>query len=381
MFVTQTHVASMYRVVATLVTLSVLLWNIGAWATAEAANVMEFTDLLSDSAPGVGSNHTISFRSPTQDIDGAETITLTFPDGATDFDLSTIGQEDIDLLIDGVNEAAANWSVSTTTFTIVLTMAGASIPSTSTSTILIGTHATNEGSPDSQIINPSGSNQSYELTVQGPSDTGATRVAIVDTVTVTASVATEFDFVVTGWATSTPVNGTSTTRNASATLIPFGELVANEIETIAQRLQVTTNARNGFVVTVEQDGNLRSATGADIDGFDDGSYNDDPSIAAGNWSAPGENITLENTWGHWGLSSMDDLNSSEFQTCPQAATGGCWVAASTTPREIFTHDGPADGLTNSSGSTTVSYQVEISPLQEAADDYSTTLTYIATPTF
>jgi hypothetical protein len=31
--------------------------------------------------------------------------------------------------------------------------------------------------------------------------------------------------------------------------------------------------------------------------------------------------------------------------------------------------------------TEVGYKIEITPLQEAADDYTTTLTYIATPTF
>jgi hypothetical protein len=139
---------------------------------------------------------------------------------------------------------------------------------------------------------------------------------------------------------------------------------------MAQRLNVTTNARNGFVVTVEQDQNLLSSTGADIDGFIDGAYTNTPAA----WAAPTNSIANENTWGHWGLTSDDDINTSEFGSA-------LFVAASTTPRQIFSHAGPSDGVTNDIGSTTIGYQIQISPLQEAGDDYTTVLTYIATPTF
>ncbi|NCO62191.1 hypothetical protein GW879_01920, partial [Candidatus Kaiserbacteria bacterium] len=120
-------------------------------------------------------------------------------------------------------------------------------------------------------------------------DTGRTRVAIVDTVLVTASVDTTFDFTVSGLATSTAVNGTSTTGLTTATTIPFGVLTSGAVKTMAQKLDVVTNARNGFVVTVEQDGNLQSSTGADVDGFIDGAYTDTPAV----WAAPTNNIADE----------------------------------------------------------------------------------------
>ncbi len=40
-----------------------------------------------------------------------------------------------------------------------------------------------------------------------------------------------------------------------------------------------------------------------------------------------------------------------------------------------------DGVTDDIGAAQVGYQIQITALQEAGDDYSTTLTYIATPTF
>jgi hypothetical protein len=194
----------------------------------------------------------------------------------------------------------------------------------------------------------------------------------VNYVEVTAVVNTIFNFVVAGTATSTSVNGTSTSGASTATTIPFGVLAPGGIYTLAQELTVETNAANGFVVTVEQDGNLQSSTGADIDGFIDAAYTNTP-VA---WIAPSNSLLNENTWGHWGLTS-DDSNhgGNEF------AGGDKWVAASTTPRAIFSHNDPADGVTQDAGSATVGYQVQITPLQEAGDDYNTTLMYIATPTF
>jgi hypothetical protein len=171
-------------------------------------------------------------------------------------------------------------------------------------------------------------------------------------------------------ATSTAVNGTTTTGSTSPTSINYGKLVAGIAERLSQRLNVTTNARSGFVVTVQESGPLQSSNGADIDSFSNGTNVNTPAV----WSAPTNNVSLENTWGHWGVTSSDDLNTSEF-------SGTKFVAASTTARQVFSHTGPADGTTANIGSTTVGYEIQITPLQEAADDYSTILTYIATPTF
>jgi hypothetical protein len=148
-------------------------------------------------------------------------------------------------------------------------------------------------------------------------------------------------------------------------------LSAGTASTAAQDLTVTTNAKNGFVVTVVADGQLDSATGADIDGFRNGNY--DSSATA--WEAPSALINDENTWGHWGITSDDTDYFAAEQT---------YVSASTTPVAIFSHDGPVDGATSPStgtSTTRVGYTVQISSLQEAADDYQAIVTYIATPTF
>jgi hypothetical protein len=241
--------------------------------------------------------------------------------------------------------------------------------------VRIGTNAVTGATGDTRITNPASAG-SYELTVNGSiPDSGQTRVAIIDDVVVTANVDTSFTFVISGVANGQTVNGSATTTatTTTATSVPFETLSAGTSKTLAQNLAVTTNAIQGFVVTVEQSQNLLSSTGADIDGFSNGAYNNTP-IA---WTSPTNSISggiPENTWGHWGITSEDNLNTDEFGT-------DLWVSASTTPRQVFTHNGPADGTTANIGSTRIGYQAQIGSLQEAADDYNTTLTYIATPTF
>lgn len=361
MFVIPTHVGFTHRVVAMLVACAVLLWSVGAYTTAQAANLVEVRNTLTESGPSVLSGHSFSFKLPVGSaLASGDDITITFPSGFTGVNTVVSGD-----LVVRVNAGAP---VTLTNFTAVgqvLTFDG--LIATSSPTITVVLAAT-------KVTNPA-SIQSYEFTITKPGDTGKTRVAIVNNVTVTAVVNTLFDFVVSGLATSTAVNGTSTTGSTTASQIPFGVLTQNQIYTMAQRLNVTTNAKNGFVVTVEQDGNLQSSTGADIDGFSNGSYVNTP-VA---WSVPTNSLLLENTWGHWGLTSNDsNLNGNEFNV---GGGGDRWVAASTTPRQVFSHTGPADGSTQDYGVATVGYQVQISPLQEAGDDYVTTLMYIATPTF
>ena len=343
------------RVVATLVACAVVLMSIGFYTTAQAANLVAVSDTLSDSAPSVQSAHRIAFELPVgSSLISSDSITIDFPSFTT---VNNVVLGDVTATVNGGAVTEANFSQTGTSFTFD------GITAASGDDIVVAVAAGN-------ITNPAAI-QSYEITVTTEDgDVGKTRVAIVNTVLVEAIVNTTFTFTITGTATSTAVNGVTTTGSTSPTSINFGTLVADDDEILAQRLNVTTNANNGFVVTVEQDGNLESANGAVIDSFTNGTNVNTPTA----WAVPSDNIALENTWGHWGLTSTDDLNANEF------GTNG-YVAASTTPRQIFAHNGPADGTTTDVGSSTVAYRIEITPLQEAADDYNTTLTYIATPTF
>lgn len=373
----------MLQAVSLVVSLAVLLWALGlpALNVVFAVNLTDVSDTLSDSDLGFKSNHTIAFETPTGVTNG-QTVVITFPVGFNlstssvtfaDIDVATSSSASLAADCTGSEQVSAGISGQDLTLTFC-SGDGGSIAPGGTMSILIGTNAT--GGVE-QITNPPVAD-SYELNILAGSDAGATQIVIIDDVVVTAAVDTVFDFTVSGFASATGINinGTSTNATSSATAIPFGTLVANQIKTAAQRLNVTTNAANGFAVTVFQSADFASVTGADIDSFTAGTYVNTP----GDWVSPSPTVGQENTYGHWGITSSDDLNTGEFQGCVGAANG-CWVAASTTPRQVFSATSSADGLAANVGSTTVGYQVEISALQEAADDYSTTLTYIATPVF
>ncbi len=368
--------------IATLTAIALVLWAVGAhmFTVAEAANLSYVKDTLSDSAPSSVSNHTIEFKSPTGvPLDG--TITVTFPQQFTG--TSSIAVGDIDLAVSGVDKtlvagapAAAQWGF-TWSGNVMTLDAGSSesVGTNATVTIQIGNNATFGATGVNQIINPTATT-SYQLAITaGVADTGKTMVAIVDNVLVTANVNTTLTFTVNGTTTGVTVNGSPTSTSAVSTSVtlPFGTLSANVSKTLAQDLTVATNALHGYVVTVEQDQNLQSATGADIDGFIDGAYTNSPTA----WVAPSNNISLENTWGHWGLTT----NDSTLLGAGLDFAANQWISASTTPRAVMAHNGPADGVTDDIGAAQVGYQIQITALQEAGDDYSTTLTYIATPTF
>lgn len=374
MFVLSRNVSAGYKVIATLLTATLVVGFFGYHHFAQAANVTNVADLLTDSDLSAVSNHTITFVTPSG-VAAAKTITITFPAG---FNLSTIVFGDVDFAVNGTDQtlaaspSGATWGAAVAGQTLTLTSGTGTLAPNATATIKIGTNATFGTTGTHQITNPS-TTGSYQIDIAGTmADSGHTRVAILPSVRVTASVDTSFNFTVTGLATSTTVNGTSTTNTSSSTTIPFGKLTAWQDKTLAQQLTVATNAIHGFVVTVAEDQHLLSSTGADIDNFVDGVTSATPV----NWAAPTNNINNENSWGHWGMTSEDTTTTRTNQF-----SSNKWVGVSTTPQVIFSHTGPADGTTAGVGKTKVGYQVEITPLQEAGDDYSTTLTYIATPTF
>ncbi len=372
------------QAIAAVATLAILLWSIGlpSFRFAEAASVTSFSDTLSDSAPSVGSNHTLSFVTPTGVTNG-QTITISLANGP--FVIGSTTFADIDVLDGATNLAVAascagaeQIGFATSTNLITLTFCsgdGGSIAAFGTTTIRIGTHATFGTTGTRQLRNPVVGSYAINLTA-GASDSGTTRVAIIAPVVVTAAVDTSFTFTVAGLSGGTNVNGLVTTGSSTATSIPFGVLTAGNASSAAQQLSVSTNSSYGFAVTVKTDQQLRSSNGADIDGFNNGSFATTP-IA---WVPPTQSISNENTWGHWGLTS----NDATFGVSDPFNVGGAgelFVSASTTPVQIFRHDGPSDGTTPNIGRASVAYQVQISALQEAGNDYTATLTYVATTVF
>jgi hypothetical protein len=219
------------------------------------------------------------------------------------------------------------------------------------------------------VRNPVGAG-SYSVTVSSyhlgaEIESSEMKVYIISDVTVTAHVAASLTF---GISTSTPatsVNGITVTGTTSPTQIDFGTIQtgpANK-ETMAQTLTVSTNAAAGYVVTVQQDHNLRSGSGAEIDSFIAG-----PAA----WADPAGTLAGgETTWGHMAVTSDD---ADYFGAAEYRGLSG------TTAMPIMAHTGASDGTTAGIGLAHVAYTIGITDLQEAGD-YSNKLTYICTPTF
>jgi len=144
---------------------------------------------------------------------------------------------------------------------------------------------------------------------------------------------------------------------------------------LAHDLAVITNASQGYTVTVAQTGPLQSTTGATIDGFINGSDTNTPTA----WQGPSGLIADPDTYGHWALTSDDATITA--RTGPGQFGSDQWVSPSTTPIAIMGHTGPSDGTTSGSGAARIGYQAAITALQEAGDDYTTTLRYVVTPVF
>lgn len=375
------------QAVAMTVGITLFLWSTGLptlFHTAEAAGITNASDTLSNSAPGVGSDHTISFTTA-NGLAVGETITLTFDDPSLNFDLTGVTEDDVDIDINGnatttaATASASEWGVDINTTTDVITLEAPSgatgvVASSSLIEIRIGTNAVDSGTGVNQITNPSATT-SYVIEIGGTmQDTGQVRVAVIDEVTVTASVDASLTFTVTGVGSGQAVNGTTTDLTSTSVALPFGTIPTNETRTLAHDLAVSTNASNGFTVTVETTGDLTSSTGGTINTFTNGTDISSPAT----WSSPTGAIANADSWGHWGITSDDTVIPAR---AADDFLSGEFIAATTTPSAIMGHDDVADGSTSGQGATRVGYQIEITDLQEAGDDYTTTLRYIATPSF
>ncbi|OGF40971.1 hypothetical protein A2531_04360 [Candidatus Falkowbacteria bacterium RIFOXYD2_FULL_34_120] len=253
------------------------------------------------------------------------------------------------------------------------------------------------GATSSQIIvtgvtNPNpGSATSYAIIIEKYSDevaSGGTleervevRVAILDDVWMTARVSSSLTFTVTGTTTPTLNNGIVCQNpvGTTASTTPFGTLTAGVPVTICQDLSVTSNASDGYTVTVEQSAELTN------DGLDTiNSFNNSPdgtgSTTAVAWTSPLNLLDQKHTYGHMGLTS-DDADLHSYGTGYNNFSTGNFVGLSdTNPMPVMHHTGPSLGTTPNIGYTTIAYRAEIGSLQEAGD-YETQITYICTPIY
>ena len=372
---------SRLKQLAVLLVISLLSYTIGLptfFTTATAAQVSFFSATASTTNNSASGNYFIQFTTPNSIVSGSTTIIqLSYGNsgGTNEFDISNLVAGDLTITgmtLTAVCSAAA--SEVTPTFSNIAGNRSITLTVCSGDTVAAG--AKTISLSNNHVTNPA-TTGSYRISLGGTSfNTGSTMVAILPQVTVTAAVDSTLIFTVAGVSTGLSVNSTTTSTTTTATAIAFGTLNPLTIYTAAQDLTVTTNAQNGFVVTVHEDQNLTSSNGADINLFKDNAQTATPTA----WTAPTAILGNSVTYGHFGVTSDDtDLNAGEFTS----GGGNKWAGNfwSTTTRAVFSNAGPSDGTTQDKGKARIGYQIQVSALQEAATDYSNNLIYVCTPTF
>lgn len=321
---------------------------------ARAASFDSAKDTISDSTPGAVATHTIAIDMGTALVAGNYV--------SIDFGSFTGAVEG------GVNCTAFGASTaSTTPGGEVGCVATGAVASTSVQTITV-----------SGVTSPAAGGYSVYVRTYLANGTeienAQTIVYLVDAVTVTAHVNATLTFGVAAVNAGTTINGQVTTATSTATSTPFGTLAPDTDVIVGQRLSVSTNASDGFVVTVQQDDEMTSAAGSNINSFNNAA-NDSGTIVPEVWANPVGTLGSDNTYGHMGLTSDDGvIGGIDFTGAKFAGLSGTNALA------VMSHNGPANSATTGIGTTDIAYRARISALQEAGD-YTSTLTYICTPTY
>lgn len=246
--------------------------------------------------------------------------------------------------------------------------------------------------PAPQSGHTTGLADTYRIVVQhlnssyNTADTTTTSVGVVEAVRVTASVAPQITFQISGIAASTTACGVATDVTTTAAAVPLGELSISEYTDAAQALAVSTNATNGYAVTAQANDQL---------GRDGGTCAGDNTGANCIPDSVGNNSLMSHTtsdeWTSTAVKgfafSLDDVNTSgltpafEYDT----ATGNC--SGTYCARQFADAEGSQAAQTIFSSSSVadehniyVCYRSVISSTQSAGD-YENYVTYTATATF
>lgn len=334
-----------------ILSIASLLLSGGFIDVASAASLSNASDTLSTSNPNTSATHTVAFTTA-QALAANDYFQVIMPAG-----FGTVATTSITCPTDTVRSAPNAYTAKCTASTTVATGAKIITIAGVTNPVALGIKDITIESRDSGDV---------------MKENSIVKVAIIDSVTMNASVPSTLSFAISGVASTAPaVNGSSLTGDSSTTTVNFGTLEVGTSSVIGQQLAVTTNATYGYSVTVQQNNVLTNAAGATIDSFASGTPPANP-IA---WLNPEGTLGATSTYGHMAFTTNDAvLSARDF-------TGGKWFGfTGSTPVEVMYHNGPANGATQGVGTTTVAYRVQITALQEAGD-YTNTLTYVATPSY
>lgn len=191
------------------------------------------------------------------------------------------------------------------------------------------------------------------------------RVAITKSVMISATVPQTLTFIVSGVGMGQIVNGAVTNVATNAVNVNFGTLLGAGQRIGAQDLSVSTNATDGYTVTIEYNNPLKSGiyTISDWTGT-----NSSPTT----WVAPTGSPN-----GYFGYTTNDNnLRNVIINRFIPNKWAGNWSS----PKEVMYHDGPADGVSPNSGKVRVGFRLGVTDWQESGT-YTSIVTYVCTPSF
>jgi hypothetical protein len=232
--------------------------------------------------------------------------------------------------------------------------------------------------PFTNITNPSGTNSTFFVRIE-TKDAGlavidnvsvASAVLTTTSISVSASIGAAFTFTVAA-VSSGSVNGRTidivTTQNA----IPFGAMVNGDVQVGAHDLTVSTNATNGYSVTVKTlDDPPLADMSNNIDNFT--GTNSSPVT----WSAPTSATANSNT-GYFGYTTEDSSLSAAAADRFTSSGGNKWSGFTTTPAEVIYR---ANSTVGAGETTRLGWIAEVNSNQPAGE-YRGTVILVATPTY
>jgi hypothetical protein len=338
------------------------------------------SDTLSDSRPSATSNHTIVFTINGA-LDAGEDLEITWPAGfvfpagldCADVDVATGTQFTLNTPGNNCVADTDHWGVSFTAATRLLkifppTGAGTYVATGTQITIKIGLNATSQAQGNTAIQNASSG--IYTLTLGGPVATGNILVSINAGVTVSATVAESLSLTVNSIASPncTADDGAAITQiNTTANTVPFGTVSANAFYQGCQDLVVSTNAGNGYSLTVQENNVMQTAGGFSIPDTtcDGGTCTEAAAAAWTNANNNGLGHTCTNQTNHDCASAYSSgANFRQFAN----------IGAGETAQAIMSSSTPA------SATGRIKFRLSAG-LAQAAGAYQTLITYIITGTY
>jgi hypothetical protein len=207
----------------------------------------------------------------------------------------------------------------------------------------------------------------------GQVDDGVVAFAIIDEITVTATVAESLTFTVGAVASTSCDNdsGSPTYIDTTTTTVPFGELAVDAFKVACHTLTCNTNASSGYSLTGQEDDQLIDDSTAQT--IDDTTCDNDSCTESSfdTWATASNNYgfghSCENVTGVPCGSSYDFGGTPNYR---QFAS----IGDSETPQAIMS------ASTATSTAAKIHYKIVIG-VNQAAGSYSNKIVYIATPTY